>query len=85
MPAIELVSDADTDSMECPSSRASLVNTTHQMLNFRGAKRVDKIATGKSYDVVLQHDNKMRKLFTKQKSRKVQNLRVGDIAQRECQ
>ena len=30
------------------------------MTSFRGAKRVHKIATGKSYDELLQHDNKMR-------------------------
>ena len=36
------------------------VNTTPQMTSSRGAKRVHKIAAGKSYDELLQHDNKMR-------------------------
>ena len=36
------------------------VNTTPQMTYFLGAKRVHKITTGKSYDELLQHDNKMR-------------------------
>ena len=36
------------------------VNTTPQMTYFLGAKCVHKITTGKSYDELLQHDNKMR-------------------------
>ena len=36
------------------------VNTTPQMTCFRGAKRVHKMATGKSDDELLQHDNKLR-------------------------
>ena len=36
------------------------VNTIPQMTSFLGAKRVHTIATGKNYDELLQHDNKMR-------------------------
>ena len=36
------------------------VNTTPQMTYIFGAKRLHKIATGKSFDELLQHDNKMR-------------------------
>ena len=36
------------------------VNTTPQMTCFRGAKRVHKMATGKSDDELLQLDDKMR-------------------------
>ena len=35
-------------------------NTTPQMTYFLGAKCVHKITTSKSYDELLQHDNKMR-------------------------
>ena len=41
-------------------NRRGSVNTTPQMTYFLGAKRVHKIATGKSYDELLHHDNKMR-------------------------
>ena len=47
-------------SFVAPIRWLQLVNTTPQMTSFRGAKRVHKIATGKSYDELLQHDNKMR-------------------------
>ena len=42
------------------SSRPDHVNTTPQMTCFCGAKRVHKMATGKSDDELLQHDNKLR-------------------------
>ena len=47
-------------SPSCADSRHSFcvlaVNTTPQMTCFRGAKRVHKMATGKSDDELLQHD-----------------------------
>ena len=39
---------------------------------FRRGKNVCKITTGKSYDELLQHDNKMRNLGTKWKFRRVE-------------
>ena len=44
---------------ERKSISPNAINTTPQMTCFRGAKRVHKIATGKSYDELLQHDNKI--------------------------
>ena len=41
-------------------NRRGGVNTTLQMTIFRCAKRVHKIATGKSYGELIQLDNKMR-------------------------
>ena len=61
-----------------------LVNTTPQMTSFRGAKRVHKMATGKSDDELVQHD-KMRIWTRSGKFRKVENLLLGDKAQRERQ
>ena len=49
------------------------------MTSFRGAERVHKIATGKSYDELPQHDNKMR-IWTRSGK-----LSLGDKAQRERQ
>ena len=43
------------------------------MTCFRGAKRVHKMATGKSEDELLQHDNKMRIWTRSGKFRKVEN------------
>ena len=40
-------------------NRRGGVNTTPQMTNFLGAKRVHKIATGKSDDELIQYDNKL--------------------------
>ena len=62
-----------------------IVNTTPQITSFRGAKRVHKIATGKSYDELLQHDNKLRIWTRSGNFRKVEKLWLGDKAQRECQ
>ena len=61
------------------------VNTTPQMTRFRGAKRVHKMATGKSDDELRQHDNKLRMGTRSGKFRKVENLWLGDKAQRERQ
>ena len=55
------------------------------MTSFRGAKRVHQRATGKSYDELLQHDNKLRISTRSGKFRKVEKLWLGDKAQRECQ
>ena len=60
------------------------VNTTPQMTYFLGPTRVHKIATGKSYDELLQHDNnKMRIWDTRWINQNY--VRVGDKAQRESQ
>ena len=40
-----------------PAGALQGLNTTPQMTSFRGAKRVHKMATGKSDDELLQHDN----------------------------
>ena len=50
------------------------VNTTPQMTCFRGAKRVHKMATGKSDDELLQHDNKLRIWTQSGKSRIIYDL-----------
>ena len=64
------------------------VNTTPQMTCFRGVKSVHKMATGKSEDELIQHDNKLRIWTRSGKFRKwkIQNyLWLGDKAQRERQ
>ena len=55
-----------------PQGTAS-VNTTPQMTCFRGAKRVHIMATRKSDDELLQHDNKLRIWTRSGKFRKVEN------------
>ena len=55
------------------------------MTCFRGAKRVHKMATGKSDDELIQLDDKMRIGTRSGKFRKVENLWLGDKAQRERQ
>ena len=56
-----IVSTRSTISRCSEADAVKHVNTTPQMTSFRGANhRVHKIATGKSYDELLQHDNKMR-------------------------
>ena len=62
--------------------RHANVNTTPQMTYFLGAKRV-QITTDKSYDELLQHDNKMR-IWTRSGKTKIM-YEVGDKAQHECQ
>ena len=42
------------------NSTHGIVNTTLQKTCFRGAKVFTKMATGKSDDELIQHDNKMR-------------------------
>ena len=54
-------------------NRRGGVNTTPQMTCFRGAKRVHKMATGKSDDELLQHDSKLRIWTRSGKFRKVEN------------
>ena len=44
-----------------------------KMTYFLGAKRVHKITTGKSYDELLQHDNKMR-IWARSENSEVENL-----------
>ena len=56
------------------SAAGEPVNTTPQMTYFLGAKRVHKITTGKSYDELLQHDNKMRIWARSENSEKWKNL-----------
>ena len=54
------------------------------MTYFLGAKRVRKMATGESDDELLQHYN-MRIWTRSEKFGKVENLWLGDKAQRERQ
>ena len=52
---------------------------------FPRCKSVHKMATGKSDDELLLHDNKLRIWTRSERFRKVENLWLGDKAQRERQ
>ena len=80
-PSYSVASGADAGNL-VRLGRPVHVNTTPQTTCFRGAKCVHKMATGKSDVELLQHDNKMR-IWTR--SGKVENLWLGDKAQRERQ